>query len=876
MKLTTKGFSTAALASFLLLGGCANESPWSSGNGEAGRISLKVAANGNVQKSTRADDNVSPVIPAPDQFSISLNSTDQSYSKTWSSPDAFNREGGFPMGTYTLAAVYGNIEEEGFSNPCFQGETPVAVRLGEETSATVTASLANSMVSIRYTDEFRAMFPKYNALLTSEGHVTPVVLSQNEDRPAYMSPRKITFSLSLTNQQGKEVTVVPAVFTAQPQHHYVVIVGVEEKVGVSTLDVSFDENVVTDSRDILLTDELFTTPAPSVSVNEDATSTISAFEMLPVEGKNPELHAIAFGGISKATLAFTAEDGGSLPLTSSEYELTGLSAANEEILKKAGVECSGFISKGEIENKMAVVNLSNFTKNLTPGTYKVSLTVQDKMGRTSDASQIPVVEIKVENLKLTIDKNVAPKYLEDKVEVALASNCNYVGNNLEFEIDGKVAKVVAVTSQGNASADMPYNYVYTLQYPSKDGITDSGCNVALSVAGKKFCDKVLDVDMPAYTVEEDAFANKVMLRLNYQDAEMLKHIIKNVVLYDGSNKIPESRIVRSVETNIIEVKSLTPSTETEKKEYKDISLSLGSSLARNKTKVNDFSTEIAAGVPNGDFEELHQTINETIQQGGKWARTVAGELRQTNLTMKVKEPIDWSSSNSMTCNSNSSNKNSWYMVPSVYNTTIKEDGWLSHQPKIDVLQKAHDTTAEIYKIYSSQSKTNAMLIRNVAWDSDGKAIKDDKGTYGISNYYSHNIPSSIANRTAGSMWLGVDGQEGKAFDSRPAKLKGFYQFVADSQDPNEQGVVEIQILNGDKVIGSAKKELKACSGYTEFILPIQYVAISELFKVKATSLRISFTSSNRTSNIKTTNYCNKDECVSRGAMLIVDNLTFEY
>ncbi|MDE6008762.1 MAG: PCMD domain-containing protein, partial [Muribaculaceae bacterium] len=135
---------------------------------------------------------------------------------------------------------------------------------------------------------------------------------------------------------------------------------------------------------------------------------------------------------------------------------------------------------------------------------------------------------------------------------------------------------------------------------------------------------------------------------------------------------------------------------------------------------------------------------------------------------------------------------------------------------------------------------------------------------------------SIANRTAGSMWLGVDGQEGKAFDSRPAKLKGFYQFVADSQDPNEQGVVEIQILNGDKVIGSAKKELKACSGYTEFILPIQYVAISELFKVKATSLRISFTSSNRTSNIKTTNYCNKDECVSRGAMLIVDNLTFEY
>ena len=873
MKLTTKGFSTAALASFLLLGGCANESPWSSGNGEAGRISLKVAANGNVQKSTRADDNVSPVIPAPDQFSISLNSTDQSYSKTWSSPDAFNREGGFPMGTYTLVAVYGNIEEEGFSNPCFQGETPVAVRIGEESSATVTASLANSMVSIRYTDEFRAMFPKYNALLTSEGHVTPVVLSQNEDRPAYMSPRKITFSLSLTNQQGKEVTVVPAVFTAQPQHHYVVIVGVEEKVGVSTLDVSFDENVVTDSRDILLTDELFTTPAPSVSVNEDATSTISAFEMLPVDGKNPELHAIAFGGISKATLAFTAEDGGSLPLTSSEYELTGLSAANEEILKKAGVECSGFISKGEVENKMAVVNLSNFTKNLTPGTYKVSLTVQDKMGRTSDASQIPVVEIKVENLKLTIDKNVAPKYLEDKVEVALASNCNYVGNNLEFEIDGKVAKVVAVASQGNASADMPYNYVYTLQYPSKDGITDSGCNVALSVAGKKFCDKVLDVDMPAYTVERDAFAKKVILRLTYQDAALLKKIIENVAIFNGSTKIPESRIVRSAETGFIEIKGMNPAAE-----YKDISLTLGSSQDRNKTEVSAFTTEAISGVPNGDFEDLVETINTTIQQGGKWSITAAGKLHTTTLSMIIKEPTGWLTTNSMTCNLNAANKNSWYVVPSVYNTTLT---WVSNQPdaKVGIIgQSAYTSTADVYKQYNSNNGSNAMLIRNVAWDAAGGGIGDTKqtGNTNYSNYYGSQQPSAIANRTAGKMWLGVAGQEGAAFASRPAKLKGFYQFVADSQNPNEKGVVEIQLVSGDMVIGSARKELIACSGYNEFELPIEYLGLSELFNKKATSLRISFTSSNNPGDIKTTNYCNKDECVSRGAMLIVDNLTFEY
>ncbi|MDE5975540.1 MAG: DUF4493 domain-containing protein, partial [Muribaculaceae bacterium] len=308
MKLTRNGTAMAILGT-LLFGGCASEAPWGSESDRAGKISLNLATNGSVSKSTRADDEVSPVIPGTHEFGISLNSSDGSYSKTWNSPESFNKEEGFPMGSYTLTATYGDIESEGFSTPYFQGSADVAVRLGEETSSTVTATLANSMVSIRYSDKFRAMFPQYQALLTSAGHSAPVVFVKEETRPAYMSPRNIEFSLTLTNQQGLQQTVVPARFTANPQTHYVVMVDVKEEVGVATLDVAFEENVVTDTREIMLTDELFTAPLPTISTNADASADVAAFESIPIADKNPELHLVAFGGVQKASLTVEASDG---------------------------------------------------------------------------------------------------------------------------------------------------------------------------------------------------------------------------------------------------------------------------------------------------------------------------------------------------------------------------------------------------------------------------------------------------------------------------------------------------------------------------------------------------------------------------------------
>ncbi len=64
--------------------------------------------------------------------------------------------------------------------------------------------------------------------------------------------------------------------------------------------------------------------------------------------------------------------------------------------------------------------------------------------------------------------------------------------------------------------------------------------------------------------------------------------------------------------------------------------------------------------------------------------------------------------------------------------------------------------------------------------------------------------------------------EGVSFSSRPSELTGSYMYEPDSQDPSEAGVVTVEILSGDAVIGSGSVELAEASSYTAFSVPVVY------------------------------------------------------
>ena len=288
-------------------------------------------------------------------------------------------------------------------------------------------------------------------------------------------------------------------------------------------------------------------------------------------------------------------------------------------------------------------------------------------------------------------------------------------------------------------------------------------------------------------------------------------------------------------------------------------------------------TETATQVPNGDFETLTQTISVSdMNQGGKYS--VSPTNYQNTCSFTIQEPTGWSSVNAKTCNLSAANQMSWFVVPSTYNTTLY---WNSKRG----FGINNTDTPDIYKNLSAQNGNNAMVVRNVAWDANGSTPSKTGGAFNTT-YYNTNVPS-IANRSAGKLFLGSytysngteSYNEGTEFKSRPLTLKGYYKYVNDSQDSNEKGIVIVTLLNREATIGQGKIELSAQSNYTEFSIPISYtsnIKATELKIMAASSNHASYTQSEENTNIKTTTYNGQREAISRGAILTIDNLTFDY
>lgn len=293
------------------------------------------------------------------------------------------------------------------------------------------------------------------------------------------------------------------------------------------------------------------------------------------------------------------------------------------------------------------------------------------------------------------------------------------------------------------------------------------------------------------------------------------------------------------------------------------------------TNQPSLTTEGAAPVPNGDFEDLVQTISVSeMKQGGEYR--ISPVNYQNTATFTLSEPSGWSSVNLKTCNNAAGNQNTWFVVPSTYATNIS---WSVYR---DFGKKSR--TPDVYTNLSAQSGYYAMILRNVAWDANGVTPSRSGGAFNTT-YYCENIPS-IANRSAGKLFIGTytysNGSEtydeGTSFSSRPLSLSGYYKYK-DNQS-GETATVKVTLLNGSTEIAAATVQLGAAASYTPFTLNIPYNDRQK----KATQLKIMIASSNfasytqsvETSSIVTTNYNGERESTSRGAELTIDNLTFTY
>lgn len=854
-------------ATVLLLVSCANEE--NQVDSGYGSINVKVSADYQVVPVTRSTTEITETTnPDVSEFALKLVSADGSFSRAWDSLADFDPAEKIPVGTYTMSAYYGNLEEEGFDKPYYLGQSDVAVRYRENTPVEILCTLANVKVTVEYSDAFKKYFADYATTIhAAEGDY--IKFEKEETRAAYVKPGKITIQTYLKKQNGIESTFEPAAIeNAQPRQHYRIKLDIADNAaGEAQLSISFDETTETQPIAIDISDEVMVAPAPSFLP--------AGFEPgTPLEVKEnsyPDNRQVNISLTAKAGLAACTLTTSSACLESEgwprEIDLVNLSSENRALLSRLGLKLKGFTEMG---SKMGFIDFAELFAHLHTldgsDMHTFTLSAKDMYGKVSESP----ITLSVKSIPITFAlQTPEPVFVGSKsVTIPVEFDGAYIDQVKFSYLNAEGAKVnstsTVVSSEGNL-----YQIKISIEATDKPVVVEGSY-----ANGAKTSTISIPVKTPAFTItaeEYDIWARRATVKLTAEDSQYQEAVDRYAVLFANSTGQWET-VASTLSQGRRVITGLNPDTRYQ----------LRGSCNSGQDNVNysgdlTLRTESAAAVPNGDFEEIAQTISVTdMNQGGKYS--VWPVNYQNTCSFTIQEPTGWASVNAKTCNLSAANQNSWFVIPSTYNTTLTWDAYRSFGMST--------VTPDLYRDLTAQSGSNAMVVRNVAWDENGTTPGTSGGAFNTT-YYNTNVPN-IANRSAGKLFLGSYSYsggsetytEGVSFASRPSALKGWYKYANDGNDPTETGVVTVTLLNGQKVIATGTARLSAAADYTEFSVPVTYSVTNQ----KATTLRIMITSSNHASYnqseesaaIKTSVSNGQYESASRGATLTIDNLTFTY
>lgn len=843
MKLLKHGIMFSAFA--FALASCSDEGGLDLGKGEGAiRLALRTSAEVVVSAPTRAE---SATLTAPEagHFAVRLTKSDNSYSKTWDSIEEFNAEEAFRTGSYTLEAFVGDIDTEGFDAPYFYGAADVSVLEAKETQVAITAALANSMVSVDYTEGFKSYFKDYSARVHSAGH-SYIDFAADETRPAFIAPGEVDLTVSFTNPQGQSTSLQPAGFTAKPRHHYRVKFDVAEGTGNAVLKIIFDDTLVSEDVTIDLTDELFTTPAPEVK----AEGFVSDSPVEALEGNAPAspfvFTAVARGGMAEASLTVDSQ---TVPAFGREVNLVGASAALQQQIASSGISAVGFFKNPD---KLARLDVTEFVKSLPAGTHRISLVVKDRYTRVSD----PV----------TLVVSTEAIHLEAQAEdVVFGSNqafidIEYNGANPDKAFTFKAldkfgvykdCPITEVKQKAGTRSFPVKNYVFTLTLPDTER---ESIPLQIFFHGEKRTEIEIPVITPKYSVEADAFAKHVVLKVVPEDASQLGIIVNSLKVAVSATRSARNggfTFVRDADNGLVTVKGFNPATPY------TITTKLSAATDAAPVTSTSVTTEAATDVPNGDFSQTHQTINMTAQVGGTWTGTIFSNPKyHINAPIVRAEATGWASINANTCWSGSSNINTWYTVPSTW------------------------------------ADNGNVTVRSVGYSHSGSDLGSTKETL---VYYCKNTPTFDAGeRISGELFLGTysfDGNEsrtdGITFGSRPASLSFDYTYVPYG---DEKGLAYVAVFDeSGRIIATGSMNLNSVG-----VMTTETISLSGYpFSSRAASLQVRFLSTaNGVPGISIpsgsalkehkhalgnqTLDANRYNAVATGSVLVLDNVKLNY
>lgn len=847
-----------ALAAFGLVS-CSDDNPWAGQRGQGG-IDLKLSASADVKDALPLTRAGSPELSAPDaaDFAIELKNLDTDQTYTWQSLADFNAEDGFDVGSYTLTAFYGNVNECGFDKPCFIGETNVNVLEGRESSVEVTAQLANVMLSIDYSDNFRNYFRDYSVTAHTAGHAN-VVFGRTETRAGFLTAGDVTLQLSITNPSGKSTTITPAQFPALARHHYHVTFDVNaDPTGSMELTVVFDDNLEQQDVKFSLSDELYNADAPVV--HAEGFTSGQTFEALSGNAAPSSLkfETICNSGLKSAVLKIAQVSGSTKyqPPFPLELDLMQADDATQHQLEENGIMVRGIFKNPE---QMAVVDVTELPKYLPEGTFELTFTVTDNVGRNNEdpvVLNLSTLPIKLEvtggsalysfagSTQVTeplIDATIFVTYngLNPMDCVSFTNKCHFGGYR-----DCKNVSVQESTATRGFPDKM---YIFNIKVCD---VENSPLPMELYFNGVKMADFTIDVIEPEYNVVADPFATYARFKVQTTDSSDLPTIVNGLGIYKNGTRVDASLISTEPEKGLITLDGLNPDTD----------YIVGFSLTQPTGEIPEektlkIHTDNTPQIPNGDFSNTNETIDLDMQVGGVYR---CGSIDYTNWSkVLVDEPTGWASINAKTFYQKSKTINSWFTTVS----TFVENG--------------------------------QVVIRSVGYDHNGN-LPAKTGAFLSTTHYNTNTPI-IASKAAGEVFIGsynFDGadhrNEGCAFTGRPKSLSFDCSYTPFG---NDMGMAKVEVLDASgAVIASGNLNISSSTMHTEAIAVNGYP-----FGSKAATIRILFKSSrgdvnvdvpnpvvdNWTGTLPVTPYhhnlgVNNYHTFASGSVLTIDNVKLNY
>lgn len=819
-KTLIKGMLPAVVA-FGLTACSAEDSPL---GGSTGSIAPEVALDTEVAASARSARSDAEL--TAEDLVLALTSSDGSYSNSWNGVSAFPTDEKFKTGGYTLTASYGTLENEGFDKPYYFGSTDLTVTENNTTRVSLTAQLANSMISVEYTDNFKGYMQAWSAELHADAGEY-IYYAQNETRPAYLRPGATSVNVELTKPNGQTAKLLAANFVTEPRHHYHVTVDLAQGAGDAVLIVKFDDSVDQEDIEIELSDELMNAPAPTVAAQgfDPAAPLTFVAGMAPAD-LAPKFAIMARGGLAKVTLTTQSKS-----LVQQGWpESVDLMATPDNLqsrMRALGFDCLGLWKNPD---KMAIVDFSavlNYIGYLESGANESVFTIEvvDRFNKVCE--QTVSLAVNVEKLELTLSNPETLMMEDDELALTMDYNGFDAEKNVKFQYYNQRGtwtglSVKSITPVARSSKS--YRVVLTVPADDKDlrvrAVSGSTESAILEV-------KRTEPPFKLACNENDVFATRALLSVsgdNESPAELAAKA-KLLLSTDGGASYSEYTSLTQDGGNL-NLSGLEHNTVYTAR------IEIDGMQSRPIT----FTTEEKLAIPNGNLD-ADVTINGS---GSHWENVVFE---------------GWGTNNPMTTWFDDNPAFSDYAYDKISGTKQTDD---AHNGK-------------------------AAQIRTNGWGSSNSALIGVSGKCKYIDAGLLHLGASRTTRPSGygdrSGYLLTDDLDcGIAFASRPSSVSFWFKYSA--KNSSDHGLARAFVYDAaGNIIAQGSLELGSAGSYTERTIPLSY----NTGAAKAAKLYVSFQSTNIADALtKNSSWLNGPGAgnLSRGeysgSTLFIDEVTLNY